>query len=103
MEQKSPANQPQEFVCVHCKHVVHTQKIGNRNHCPHCLCSLHTDIFPGDNANTCHGKMMAVGVLYDKDNNMLLLHKCLECGKTARARVLPDDNYDEILKLLPKQ
>lgn len=88
------------FVCEACGKSVSVLKVGVRNHCPHCLCSLHTDIFPGDNANECHGLMVAVSTLYDEDENMLLLHKCTSCGKTARARVEMDDNYDEILKIL---
>jgi hypothetical protein len=77
--------------------------MGKRNHCPYCLFSQHLDIFPGDNANTCHGAMKAAGIYQDENGEMFLIHRCLVCGKTSRAVVALDDNYEEILKILPKQ
>lgn len=90
------------FQCKHCKAQVEEQVMGVRNHCPKCLYSLHKDIFPMDNANPCHGLMEPVGVLYNENNEQLILHKCLTCGKTSRAKVALDDNYAKIIDILPQ-
>lgn len=103
MEELNLQNEQQPFVCANCGKTVMPLKMGVRNHCPHCLYSLHLDIFPNDNANSCHGLMQAVATLQNEDNEMLLLHKCLNCGKTSRSLVMLDDNYEEILKILPTE
>ncbi len=100
---KNETETPQPFVCANCNHVVTPFSIGNRNHCPNCLFSLHTDIFPGDNANACHGLMQPVGTLQTEEGVMLVVHKCHNCGKSARAMVALDDNYEVILTLLPSE
>ena len=90
----------QEFICLNCGHVVKPLKMGIRNHCPKCLYSLHLDIFPNDNANDCHGLMAPVHTLQNEDGELLIVHKCLNCGKSARAKVALDDDYDIVLKII---
>lgn len=90
----------EKFKCINCHAVVEPLNFGIRNHCNKCLFSLHLDIFPNDNANACHGLMKPVEILYNEENEMLLLHKCISCGKTSRAKVALDDNYNEIYKII---
>lgn len=89
------------FICKNCGfEVKENDNFKGRNHCPKCLFSLHLDIFPNDNANSCHGLMQPVGTLENEDKELLILHKCLQCGKTSRAKAAFDDSYDKILEIL---
>ncbi|WP_067172012.1 RNHCP domain-containing protein [Microtetraspora niveoalba] len=73
---------------------------GHRNHCPHCLTSLHVDgRIPGDRRETCRGRMAAVGVTARRDGEWLLIHHCLACGKLSANRVAGDDNTLVLLRL----
>lgn len=91
------------FVCKNCGYKVEPLLYGVRNHCPKCLYSIHTDIFPNDNANPCHGLMEPKATLYNEDEEQLVLHKCISCGKTSRSVVVIDDNYEKIIDILPQQ
>lgn len=42
-----------EFNCINCGKKVEKLKYTSRDHCNHCLYSLHVDITPGDRENTC--------------------------------------------------
>lgn len=92
--------QKENFTCLHCGHLAQADELGARNHCPQCLYSFHTDIFPGDNAHECHSLMAPVGTFENEEGQLLVIHKCTKCGKSSRAAVRLDDNYEEILKLL---
>lgn len=90
-----------EFICKNCNfEVVKSENFKGRNHCPKCLYSLHLDIFPNDNANSCHGLMQPVGTLQTEENELLIIHKCSTCDKSSRAKVVFDDNYEKILEIL---
>ncbi|MCJ7545146.1 MAG: RNHCP domain-containing protein, partial [Phycisphaerae bacterium] len=47
---RRPAPGPSAFICEHCALVVSPDPGGtaHRNHCPHCLWSVHLDLRPGD-------------------------------------------------------
>ncbi len=83
------------FECSNCGKKVPIDAPGtkNRNHCPFCLFSLHVDIEPGDRLNECGGLMPAIGKLYKKDGEEVLVHKCLKCGFVRKNRVAGDDSY----------
>ena len=53
------------FECVNCGKIVKPLGYTSRNHCPHCLCSLHVDVDPGDRANSCKGMMTPIGIEYN--------------------------------------
>lgn len=89
-----------EFVCKNCGYSVSPLKIGTRNHCTKCLYSLHVDIFPNDNANTCRNLMKPESAMQNANGEVMIIHKCTFCDKTSRAKVELDDNYEEVLKLL---
>nr|WP_321573625.1 RNHCP domain-containing protein [Enterococcus gallinarum] len=46
------------FICEECGRPVNPENAGSqhRNHCPHCLTSLHADTLPGDRASLCKGR-----------------------------------------------
>ena len=89
----------------------------NRNHCPHCLASLHVDEKTGDRSSTCHGLMQAVGLTfkYAKKQKyprihrgklageLMLVHCCEACGKISVNRLAADDDTDKVLAVFKKQ
>jgi len=94
------------FVCVHCGQDVAPVSNGSyRNHCPHCLWSLHVDVLPGDRASGCHGPMAPVGLTRPRGKDVAIVHVCRVCGqrgvnKLARDTEMPDD-LDAVLELPP--
>ena len=83
------------FVCAQCGAAVQPLTNGSyRNHCPHCLWSVHVDEVPGDRASPCRGLMEPVGLTRSK-KHMQIVHRCLRCGasranRIAQATVQPD-------------
>ncbi len=55
MEERHFVKNDQGFVCAHCGQTVEPLGYTSRNHCPHCLYSLHVDIHPGDRQNPLPG------------------------------------------------
>ncbi len=89
-----------EFVCVNCGCEVPPQIDSSiRNHCPKCLYSLHVDIFPNDNANSCHALMRPIDAI-ENEGQLFLVHKCTFCDKSSKGRVVIDDNYEVVIKIL---
>ena len=101
MEQKRFTKNDDSFVCAHCGREVQPLGYTSRNHCPFCLWSMHLDIFPGDRASECGGKMEPVRVEPDPKKGYVIVHRCQKCGELHRnkaaheAKVQPDS-----LKLL---
>ncbi len=90
----------EDFSCEFCKHDVKaTQKGTPRDHCPHCLCSKHVDINPGDRANRCHGQLKPVAVINDAKKGYIIVYQCLRCDGRLRNKAAADDNFDLLLKL----
>jgi hypothetical protein len=71
----------------------------NRNHCPHCLFSLHVDNETGDRMSDCRGLMAPVGRLLKKDGEEVLIHKCLVCGEIRKNRIAGDDSISLVEEL----
>lgn len=101
----SKKSENSEFICNNCNKNVKPLTNGSyRNHCPHCLYSLHVDVLIGDRKNICVGPMKPVGVIYNSKKGYQIVHKCLKCGflrvnKTAENTVMPDD-LDLVLELM---
>ncbi|MFE9245204.1 RNHCP domain-containing protein [Nocardiopsis sp. NPDC006938] len=90
------------FRCAHCRLDVPMRAPGtaHRNHCPHCLTSLHVDgRVPGDRASDCRGRMEAAGVSTRADGEWLVLHRCLSCGQLSANRVAGDDNARALMRI----
>ncbi len=89
----------QGFICGNCGKEVQPLGYTSRNHCPHCLYSLHVDIMPGDRANTCRGLMKPIYIEDNTKKGRVVHHKCTKCGKECKNISANDDNFDEILKI----
>lgn len=88
----------QSFVCVECGRKVEKHPTSSRNHCNHCLTSLHVDIDPGDRKNDCKGIMDPIG-LEIKSGKTQIVFQCETCGKIGKNIVAKDDNPEKIIEL----
>jgi len=95
------------FRCVVCDADVTPLTNGSyRNHCPHCLSSLHVDVEPGDRSSPCGGVMDAVA-LRRVPKGMQIVHRCARCGRMSPNKVAdrgdqPDD-VDALIHLMHRQ
>ena len=89
------------FVCAHCGAEVPPLGYSSRNHCPHCLWSLHVDVMPGDRACECKGAMrpVAVDISQRSRRGLVITHKCEKCSAVSRNSAADDDNEEELLRL----
>jgi hypothetical protein len=67
-----------------------------RNHCPHCLWSLHVDDRPGDRGSGCGAPMAPIGLTRPRGKGLAVVHRCLRCGvrrvnRVAAGTRAPDD------------
>lgn len=85
----------------------------HRNHCPLCLWSKHVDLkTPGDRRSDCDARMQPVGLTmkdikynpftHKTSGELMIVHKCLKCGRTSCNRIAGDDNPYTVLSLLEK-
>ena len=67
--------QDEGFNCKACGKFITVRDCGtnNRNHCPHCLSSIHLDNIPGDRSADCGGIMEPINRIAADDNEYLLL------------------------------
>ena len=47
--------------------------------------------------------MKPLGLQFKKDGELMIVHKCLSCGKISSNRIAGDDFTDAILSLVMKQ
>ena len=87
------------FTCLNCGKQVDKLKYTSRNHCPHCLHSLHVDIVPGDRANICKGIMSPISIENNAKKGYVIVHKCQKCGEIKRNKSAEDDDFDEVLRV----
>ncbi|GAA4548071.1 RNHCP domain-containing protein [Amycolatopsis samaneae] len=96
---------PGGFRCAGCRLDVPATAPGtaHRNHCPHCLASLHVDRrVPGDRAASCRGRMPPLSTSVRPDGEWLLIHQCVACGELSANRIAGDDNALALLRLALK-
>mgnify|MGYP001134586908 CR=1 FL=1 len=103
-----------DFICKQCGYFVNAQiqisGVVNRNHCPYCLHSRHVDLYkPGDRLCACKALMAPVGLTlkrsrdkYTPDNHgeLMLVHRCINCGGLSINRIAVDDDPDMLLAIL---
>lgn len=97
-----PLNQPGEaFICAQCSTTVPGEAPGTnqRNHCPHCLSSLHVDVAVGDRRSLCAGIMDPISLWVRHGQELALLHRCRRCGFIRSNRIAGDDDRKAIRKL----
>jgi len=97
-------NESNGFVCRKCNRPVNGQSYGTRfrNHCPHCLWSLHVDIHPGDRLQVCGGSMEPIAVWVKRDGEWAIVHRCQSCGMLRTNRVAGDDSPWTMMSLAAK-
>ncbi len=91
----------QAFLCRHCGMTVPPAEFGSRqrNHCPHCLWSLHVDLKKGDRRSGCRGLMEPISVWVKPSSEWAVIHRCRSCGFIRTNRIAGDDNEGILLKL----
>jgi len=99
MENKRFTKNDNGFICVNCGKAVEPLRYTSRNHCPHCLHSLHVDVMPGDRANECGGTLVPVQTLPDAKKGFIIVFKCEKCGAVVRNKTANDDDMELIIKL----
>lgn len=101
------------FRCLNCRVILSASPLGSkhRNHCPLCLWSKHLDLStPGDRRSNCCARMQPIGIAFKNyrvnpftnrgSGELMLIHKCLNCGKVSPNRIAGDDNEYRILLIL---
>ncbi|TYB47942.1 RNHCP domain-containing protein [Actinomadura chibensis] len=97
-----PTGRRDAFRCVGCRLDVPAGAPGteHRNHCPHCLTSLHLDgLTPGDRRAGCGGRMVPLSLTVRPDGEWMLIHHCLSCGGLSVNRIAGDDNALALLRI----
>jgi hypothetical protein len=103
-----------DFTCMNCRSFVCANSalsgVHNRNHCPYCLASRHLDLFEaGDRLSACKGAMLPVALTWKRslkkyarfgDGELMLVHRCRDCGGLSINRIAADDDNALILSLL---
>ena len=89
-----------EFICVNCNQKVEKLKYTSRDHCNHCLYSIHVDITPGDRANDCKGILVPINVIETSKKGKVIIYRCSKCNKEIRNVVAKDDNQEAIYKVV---
>lgn len=87
------------FVCRNCGKEVKPLGYTSRDHCPHCLYSIHVDIEPGDRENTCLGNLVPISIENNAKKGYVIVYKCSICGEIKRNKSANDDDFNMILKV----
>jgi len=92
------------FTCRACGRLIAPEDAGSshRNHCPHCLTSIHADNQPGDRASLCKGIMEPVSVWVRKNGEWAVIHRCKSCGTLSSNRIAADDNLYLLMEIAMK-
>ena len=88
------------FICAHCGRKVPPLEVTSRDHCPHCLYSLHVDEFPGDRQNPCRGVLRPVSAQPHAKKGYVILYRCEKCGKLVRNKAALAGNVPDESKSL---
>lgn len=86
----NPIMRDEAFTCAACGRDVPPHGRTARDHCPHCLCSLHVDVVPGDRAEGCGGILRATALELRSGEDWRLRYRCERCGAERVNRVLSD-------------
>jgi len=89
------------FICEHCRQAVPSGAPGtaHRNHCPHCLWSLHVDLRSGDRRCGCRGEMEPIAVWVRRGGEWAIVHRCTRCGAIRTNRIAGDDSAVVLMSL----
>lgn len=92
------------FTCQVCKELIQPEEAGSshRNHCPHCLTSIHADNKPGDRASLCRGIMDPIAIWVKKNGEWAIIHRCRSCGTLNSNRIAADDDTTVLMSMAMK-
>lgn len=90
----------ESFICINCNKEVEKLKYTSRDHCNHCLYSIHVDIDPGDRLNKCRGKLIPFNVISSSKKGKVIEYKCSKCKAIVKNIVAEDDSLSEIYKII---
>ena len=104
MQEKRFQKNDNGFICTVCGKEVFPLGYTSRDHCPHCLSSVHVDIMPGDRASDCGGVMDPIRVEPDPKKGYVIIHKCRKCGYVSRNKAAHEakeqpDSINKLIKL----
>ncbi|MEG0873027.1 MAG: RNHCP domain-containing protein [Clostridia bacterium] len=88
------------FICKNCGQKVEKLKYTSRDHCNHCLYSMHVDITPGDRKNKCGGLLKPINIYTTGKKGQVILYKCLKCFENVRNIVATDDQKEKIYEVI---
>lgn len=91
-----------EFICLNCSKKVEKLVYSSRDHCNHCLYSIHVDITPGDRANDCKGILIPQNVEISSKKGEVIVYKCSKCGKIIKNIVAKDDSREVIYNIVKR-
>jgi hypothetical protein len=99
MDNKRFSKNDSGFICINCEKEVEPLGYTSRNHCPHCLYSLHLDIMPGDRQNDCNGVLKPIQTELNPKKGFVILFRCEKCGAELRNKAAQDDNQTLLINL----
>ena len=85
------------FICRQCGRAVAALPHVHRNHCPHCLRSLHLDVRTGDRMSGCRGIMDPIAIWAKEGGEWAIIHRCRCCGLIRANRAAWDDDEEALL------
>ena len=97
-ERKNPIRRDEAFECAVCGIAVSPGGARVRDHCPHCLHSLHVDRVPGDRAAGCGGHLVPMSV-ETQSGELVIGYHCDRCDHRHRCRAHPDDRKEVLIAL----
>jgi len=97
---ENPISRDEAFRCAHCGADVPAHGRTARDHCPHCLRSLHVDVVPGDRAAECGGILDPVRVEALGGEAWRIHYRCRACGAERVNRALLDGDPPDDWKLV---
>ncbi|MBI5755183.1 RNHCP domain-containing protein [Candidatus Peregrinibacteria bacterium] len=88
------------FICKNCNLPVKKHPSSCRNHCPHCLFSLHVDKeVPGDRKNPCHGLMCPISLDHSGKKGFIIIHQCEKCRAKTLNKAAPDVDVIAMIRI----
>lgn len=91
----------ESFTCIVCGQDINPLGYTARDHCPHCLSSIHVDNNPGDRQNQCHGVLEPIEI-DTTGNKYKIIYKCQKCQLMKKNLAAIDDNLDTIINVMNK-
>lgn len=89
----------ESFTCQVCNKEILPLGYTARDHCPHCLSSIHIDNNPGDRQSDCHGILRPIGIEKSKKGSYKIVYRCEKCKMVKKNIAAKDDNTNLIIKL----